>query len=268
MGYVHLHCHSAFSLFEGTATPQDLVGAARKLKMPALALTDRNNLYGAVYFYSHAVKAGIKPVIGMEVDLDDGSSLVLLARNFDGYRNLCHLATVLRLNSDPEAFPPAGFDGEDDEEILPWDTGMWGVPVFGFTDKQGLRGKTGKPVQIAPNQKEPRLPRELLLSGRHARGLVALSGGRRGLVNSLVMRGKLQQAAKAAGMLASAFGDGNFFIQLQATTESERQSMAPLAELASQLNIPIVAANDVLYLDPEDAPVAMALAAARTRSGV
>src|SRR5207248_1687764 len=136
-------------------------------------ITDRNNLYGAVDFYLHAQKAGIKPIIGMEVDLDDGYSLVLLARNLDGYRNLSHLATVLRLNSDPETFPPAGFDEEDeDDEVLPWEPGMWGVPVFGFTDK---------PAPISPTRKEARLPRELLLSGRHVRGLVALSGGRRGL---------------------------------------------------------------------------------------
>src|SRR5438876_5071924 len=124
MGFVHLHCHSAYSLLEGTATPQALVGAAKKLGMPALALTDRNNLYGAVHFYVHALKAGIKPVIGMEVDLDDGSSLVLLARNMDGYRNLCHLATTLCRGTDPEAFQPAGFDEEDEWLVA---SGEWRV---------------------------------------------------------------------------------------------------------------------------------------------
>src|SRR5437016_3722402 len=164
--FAHLHCHSAYSLLEGTATPQALVGAARKLGMPAL--TDRNTLYGAVHFYAHALKAGVKPVIGMEVDLVDGSSLVLLARNMDGYRNLCHLATTLCRGTDPEAFQPAGFDEEDDEWRvasgewlvsaddhspltpnssplpLPWEPGVWGVPVFAFTDKP-------RPLSIARN---------------------------------------------------------------------------------------------------------------------
>lgn len=87
--FVHLHCHSAYSLGEGTAKPQALVGRAKQLHMPSLALTDRGNLYGAAPFYLSAQKVGIKPVIGMVVDLDDGSSLTLLARNMDGYRNLC-----------------------------------------------------------------------------------------------------------------------------------------------------------------------------------
>lgn len=152
MPFVHLHCHSAYSLLEGTAKPQTLVGMAKRLKMPALALTDRNNMYGAVPFYLQAQKGGVKPILGMEVDLDDGSQLVLLARNMDGYRNLCHLASTLQLNSDPEAFSPAGFSGDgeggdvggedrDDSEILPWEAGVWGVPVFGFTDRPPKQAK-------------------------------------------------------------------------------------------------------------------------------
>jgi DNA polymerase-3 subunit alpha len=257
LSFVHLHCHSAYSLFEGTTTPQTLIAMAKRLKMPALALTDRNNLYGAVHFYTLAQKAGVKPIIGMEVDLDDGSTLVLVARNFDGYKNLCHLATVLRLQSDPEAFPPAGFDDEE-EEIPPWEAGVWGVPVFGFTPKTKIA-----PITISRPPKETRLPRELILSGRHVRGLIALSGGGRGLVNSLVMRGKTQSAARAAGMLSSAFGEGNFFIELQATCEQDRQAIPSLVALANNLNIPIIATNNVLYARPEDEATAQALASAR-----
>src|SRR5438094_736910 len=106
-------------------------------------------------------------------------------------------------NQTQEAFPPAGFDDEDeDDEILPWETGIWGVPVFGMTDKPGKFGKyefgtqpgqsgqSGQPAQPVPTHKfkEPRLPRAMLLSGRHTRGLIALSGGRHGLINSLVAK--------------------------------------------------------------------------------
>jgi DNA polymerase-3 subunit alpha len=259
VGFVHLHCHSGYSLLEGTATPQNLISEAKRHGMNALALTDRNNLYGAVLFYVQAQKAGIKPVLGMEVDLDDGSSLVLLARNLDGYRNLCQLATVLRLNSDPEALQPPGYD--EDEEPPFWEPGVWGVPVFGFTNKPS------KPKPLAslstPLQKEPRLPRELLLSGRHARGLIALSGGRRGLINSLVMRGKTDQAARSLGTLITAFGEGNVFIELQLLDDKDAVALPALVKLANDMGAPIVATNDVLYLTPEDAPTARALAAAR-----
>src|SRR5688572_16309175 len=256
-------------MLEGTILPQDLVGAARKEKMPALAMTDRNNMYGAVHFYKHAQKEGIKPILGMEVDLGEWggakqSSLMLLARNMDGYRNLCHLASVLRLNSEPEIFPPSGYD-EDEEPIAPWDTGMWGVPVFGFTGKGiGQDIVPHRPPRTTGTVKDPRLPREMLLSGRHARGLVALSGGERGLVNSLVMQGKIQMAARAAGMLLSAFGEGNFFIELTACSERERASIPALVTLANDLGIPVVASGDVLYLKSEEN---IAAALARVRSG-
>jgi DNA polymerase III alpha subunit len=108
--------------------------------MPAVALTDHNALYGAVHFYIQAQKAGVKPLLGMEVDLDNGSSLVLLARNNDGYRNLCRLSSILRLNVQPDDIPPVGFDDDsddryDNDEIPHWDDGIWGVPLFGFTAK-------------------------------------------------------------------------------------------------------------------------------------
>jgi DNA-directed DNA polymerase III PolC len=235
--------------------------------MGALALTDRNNLYGAVSFYMQAQKSGIKPVVGMEVDLDDGSSLVLLARNRVGYSNLCQLATVLRLNSDPQGLLPSGY--EEDEEAPFWEPGVWGVPVFGFTGKPKkaqsgsvapLTPRTSLPVSI---QKEARLPRELILSGRHSRGLIALSGGRRGLVNSLVMKGKSGQAAKALGTLITAFGEGNVFVELQMLDDKDAAALPALVNMANDMGVPIVATNDVLYVASGDVPAARALAAAR-----
>jgi DNA-directed DNA polymerase III PolC len=251
--------------------PKDLVAAAHRLKMPALAITDRNNLYGAVHFYMQAQKAGIKPVLGMEVDLEDGSSLVLLARNMDGYRNLCHLSSALRLNADPEEFPPAGF-GEEDEEITPWDPGVWGVPLFGFTAKPPKSPRSnGTRLALTTNAnsklkiQHSRLPLEVVFSGRHTRGLIALSGGSRGLLNRLLAssQGRTRRAAKVAGMLLSAFGEGNFFVELTACTGEERRLMPTLAALASDLGIPLVATNDVLYIESGDATVAAALASAR-----
>src|SRR5437660_2244327 len=103
--YAELHCHSNYSVCEGASHPEDLVARARDLEIPALAITDRNGLYGAVRFFKAAEMAGIQPIIGAELTIDDGSPpprdrvdfdgwgdrLVLLAEDRTGYTNLCRL---------------------------------------------------------------------------------------------------------------------------------------------------------------------------------
>jgi error-prone DNA polymerase len=95
--YVELHCHSNFSLLDGASHPEDLVSRAAELKMPALALTDHNGLYAAIRFYKACLKAGIKHIIGAEMTLENGNHLTLLAKNNEGYSNLCRLITGAQL---------------------------------------------------------------------------------------------------------------------------------------------------------------------------
>ncbi|GAB4378706.1 MAG: hypothetical protein Kow0042_27400 [Calditrichia bacterium] len=92
--FTHLHVHSYYSLLDGTMSPEELVQQARKLRFKHLALTDHNNLHGAVEFYQKAQAAGIHPIIGSEITLTDGSNLVLLVKNDEGYRNLCRLLSL------------------------------------------------------------------------------------------------------------------------------------------------------------------------------
>src|SRR4051794_4523030 len=110
MSFVHLHVHSQYSLLESTCQFKSLVNKALSLEMPALALTDNGNMFGAVEFYFACKAAGIKPILGMEVFLAPKSRLikgedreasqqpnrrlVLLAKNYHGYQNLCRLSTV------------------------------------------------------------------------------------------------------------------------------------------------------------------------------
>lgn len=101
MAFVHLHVHSVYSLLDSTCRLEDLVSTARQMGLPALALTDRNALYGAVFFYDLCRQAGIRPILGMEASMEDGHSLLLLAENEEGYRNLCRLSTILQSFSDP-----------------------------------------------------------------------------------------------------------------------------------------------------------------------
>src|SRR3989344_8958845 len=98
--FVHLHVHSHYSLLSALPKIPDLVAAAKAQGGTALALTDRGNLYGAIEFYKECTRAGIQPIIGIDVALLGGSRLVLLAENETGYKNLLALVTESHLGED------------------------------------------------------------------------------------------------------------------------------------------------------------------------
>ena len=100
MTYVELHCHSAFSFLDGASLPDDLVAAAQSLGYSALALTDRNGIYGSLAFAQAAKPLGLQAITGAEVTLTDGSHLTLLAETPQGYANLCRLLTEAHLGAD------------------------------------------------------------------------------------------------------------------------------------------------------------------------
>ena len=108
MSFIHLHTHSPFSFLDGAGGIEDMVAAAAAMGMPALAVTDHNNLCGAVHFSKIAQKAGIKPIIGTELTMEDGSHLTLLAQNTRGYSNLCRILSAAHLAS-PRLDPRAKF---------------------------------------------------------------------------------------------------------------------------------------------------------------
>ena len=102
MSFCHLHVHSNFTFGQGSSSLDDLILKAKKMGMKELALTDKEGLYGVVRFYEKARKVGIKPIIGSEVRLDSGYSLILLAKSKRGYSNLCHLVSGMHLSSEDE----------------------------------------------------------------------------------------------------------------------------------------------------------------------
>jgi len=99
MTFAHLHVHSQYSFLDGASSLDKLLEKARTLNMPALAITDHNRLTGAIRFYEKARAFGIKPIIGVEVDLEGGYHLTLLCKDKEGYTSLCRLLTEAHLSN-------------------------------------------------------------------------------------------------------------------------------------------------------------------------
>src|ERR1700682_1014383 len=98
-GYVELHARSGFSFLEGASVPEELAGACAQFGMPAMALVDRNGIYGAPRFHMAAKKADIRAHIGSEITCTNGVSYSLLAETREGYSNLCRLVTRMKLRA-------------------------------------------------------------------------------------------------------------------------------------------------------------------------
>ena len=210
--FVHLHVHSEYSLLDGAIRMDQLVKKAAGFGMPAIALTDHGNLFGAVEFYQSAEKAGIKPIIGCEIYVAPGSMqekktsnggkdaafhMTLLASNDEGYRNLVKISTAAHLD--------------------------------GFYYK-------------------PRVDRDFL--SHHSKGLIALSGCLKGEVNMALSAGQEAKALETASVYRDLFGKENFFIELSDHgIEQQRRNRAGLIDIAGNLDLGMVATNDVHFLE-------------------
>ncbi|TMA55736.1 MAG: DNA polymerase III subunit alpha, partial [Deltaproteobacteria bacterium] len=217
MSFVHLHLHTQFSLLDGANKIKELMPRVRAAGMPACAVTDHGNMFGAVQFTQEARRHGVQPIIGCEMyvapqsrfekagridDYEAGGNyhLILLATNREGYQHLCRLVT-------------AGY-------------------------QEGFHYK-------------PRVDKELLreLNG----GLIALSGCLRGEVAHSLANGQPEKARSAAEELARIF-DGRFYVEIQDNRlPAQERVKRELVRLARELGLPIVGTNDCHYLRPEDA---------------
>lgn len=215
MKFVHLHNHSHYSLLDGLGKIPNIVARAKELGMEALALTDHGNMYGAIEFYEECVKAGIKPIIGMETYVapngmrdkrpkidDHNSHLTLLARNLTGYKNLMFLSSQAHLE--------------------------------GFYYK-------------------PRVDKDLLKE-RHE-GIIALSGCLNSEVSKAIQSNDLVRAERLAFEYRDIFGPDNFYLEVQDHPEMPLQGAVneELFKLAARTGIPVVATKDCHYIRHEDA---------------
>src|SRR5947199_141361 len=116
--FVELHAQSAFSFLEGAELPEAFAGAAARLEMPAVALVDRDGVFGAPRFTRAALDAGVKPIVGSEITLADGSRLPLLVEDREGYQHLCRLITRMKLGA-PKGAATIALD-----DLEPYATGL------------------------------------------------------------------------------------------------------------------------------------------------
>ncbi len=212
--FCHLHVHTQYSLLDGACRIEQTAQLASRMQMPAVAVTDHGNLFGAVSFHRTMKASGVKPIIGYEGYLTVRSRhdktftagrqelyhLTLLAENQTGYRNLLKLASLAYL--------------------------------------EGLYYK-------------PRMDWDLLADCRE--GLICLSGCLQSRLNTLLVVDATAEAEKWLGGMRELFGPEHFYIELQDHGLPEQRKVLPEAlRLARKLDIPVVATNDVHYLRAED----------------
>ncbi|MGE3316946.1 MAG: DNA polymerase III subunit alpha [Planctomycetaceae bacterium] len=212
--FVHLHCHTHYSLLDGATRIPDLVKKTKEAGMNSIAITDHGNLYGALEFYTACRTHGVNPIIGYEAYIAPRSRrdrnatrmkeasfhLTLLAMNRKGFENLVSMASTAYLE--------------------------------GFYYK-------------------PRIDKELLEA--HSEGLICLSGCAAGELSQLILAGNMEEAEKLAAWYHNVFGD-RFYLEIQnAGLEIQKLCADGTIDLAKKMGIPLVATNDAHYLNREDA---------------
>ncbi len=230
VSYVELHAHSAFSFLDGASLPDELVAAAAELGHGALALTDHDNVCGAMELAQAAKALGLRAIHGVELTLDDARHLTLLVEDERGWRNLCRLVTQAHAHT-------------RGDEPQPRTVGM---PGAGGGPAPGARGRTAS---------QPRVPLAAVLD--HAEGLVCLSG--------CATRGVHDEASLRA--LRGAFGRERLRVELQRPyLRDDRARNRRLAELARRLELRCVATGNVHAHVRARAPLQDALVAVRLRT--
>src|SRR3984885_4496106 len=214
--FVHLHLHTDYSLLDGACDVEKLCQRVKELGMPAVAMTDHGNIFGAVHFVNAANHAGVKPIVGCELyickkddhriertppDGDTYNHLLVLAENEEGYRNLVKITSEASLH--------------------------------GFYYK-------------------PRVSKAFL--AEHSKGLIGLSGCLKGEVAERLMEGKYEAARTAASQYRDIFGEKNFYLEIQDQGLAMEHKIHPgLFQLEKELGLPLVATNDSHYLCEDDA---------------
>ncbi len=215
MKFTHLHVHSHYSLLDGLPKIDQLIDSAKEKGMDSIALTDHGVLYGAVEFYKKAKEKGIKPIIGCEI-YQAVEKMQQKRPNIDNQR--FHLVLLVKDNKGYENL----------------------VKLITLAHLEGFYYK-------------PRVDEDALRE--HSEGLIALSACLQGKIPYLISKNKIKEAEEAALNYEKIFGKGNFFLEIQDHPKIKEQKKVNQAmiQMSKKLDIPLVATNDVHYLNADDA---------------
>lgn len=212
--FTHLHVHTEYSLLDGAARISELARQAAELGMPALAITDHGVMYGVIDFYKACHKQGIKPIIGCEIYMSPGKRIERVLGKDDKNHHLVLLAE----------------------------------------NNEGYRNlvKIVSQAHIDGFYYKPRADKELLQ--RYSKGLIALSGCLAGEIPEYLLQDKYDRARESAQEYLDIFGTGNFFLELQDHgINGQRVVNSGLWKLHKDTGIPLVATNDVHYVQKDNA---------------
>lgn len=211
--FVHLHLHTEYSLLQSTCRISNLVEKAKQLGQPTLAITDSNNMYGAIDFYNNCKKNNIKPIIGCEINVKSSSvqnryinnnylsyKLILLCKNMIGYKNLIKLISK------------------------------------SYTES---------------SYKSPSVDNEIL--SEYSEGLICISVYRRGEISNRIIDNDLDRAKRLALFYQKIYGENNFYIEIQNQDNiDDLNHISKLKSLSKDTKIPLVATNNVHYIEKQD----------------
>ena len=230
--FVHLHVHSEYSMLDGAARVKPLIQAAAEQNMPAIAVTDHGNTFGAFDFWKSARDQGVKPIIGIEAYVTPGT----------------HRSDRTRVRWGDGAGDDVSGAGAYTHMTLLSQTTEGMHNLFRLSSRASIEGYYFK----------PRMDRELLQT--YSKGLIATTGCPSGEIQTRIRLGQLKEAREAAAEFQDLFGKENFFCELMDHgLDIERRVKKDLIDIARDLKIPLVATNDLHYVHESDADAHSAL---------
>ena len=239
--FVHLHVHSEYSMLDGAARIGPLMKAAAEEGMPAIAMTDHGNMFGAYDFWKQATANGVKPIIGTEAYITPGT-----ARQD---------RTRVKWGGQHQSQDDVGGSGSYTHMTLLSENNEGMHNLFRLSSLASIEGFYFK----------PRMDRELLST--YSKGIIATTGCVGGEVQTRLRLGQYDEARKAAADFRDIFGEGNFFAEvMDHGIDIERRTMQDLLRLAKDLKLPLVASNDLHYTHAHDATAHAALLCVQSAS--